>query len=130
MFLRKAIEEIVDSEFGALEDSDLYNLRENTSISDVAELIRKLTTERWLAPSAVTLETASLTLGPRTFLELIAFLRDLDVKKCAICTYEMLQGVSCKQSGCSTALHSTCLATFENKGLQFKCPACKHRMRA
>ncbi|RLN92555.1 hypothetical protein BBJ28_00007089 [Nothophytophthora sp. Chile5] len=129
VFLRKAIEEIVDTEEGALEESDLFNLRENTTISEVSELIRKLTAEKWLAPSAVVLQTASLTLGPRAYLELIAFLRDLQVKKCPICTYELLQGVKCQESRCETVLHVSCIDKYESKDLSYKCPTCKKPVR-
>ncbi|RLN49400.1 hypothetical protein BBJ28_00011002 [Nothophytophthora sp. Chile5] len=138
VFLRKAIEEIVDTYAGsalegscegALEESDLFNLRENTTISEVSELIRKLTAEKWLAPSAVVLQTASLTLGPRAYLELIAFLRDLQVKKCPICTYELLQGVKCQESRCETVVHVSCIDKYESKDLSYKCPTCKKPVR-
>ncbi|POM74507.1 Hypothetical protein PHPALM_8511, partial [Phytophthora palmivora] len=78
VFLRKAMEEIVETEEGALEESTLYNLRKSpTTLNEVEELLRKLTAEKWFAPSAVQLQTRSFTLGPRAYLELIAFLRDL-----------------------------------------------------
>uniref|UniRef100_K3X684 Non-structural maintenance of chromosomes element 1 homolog n=1 Tax=Globisporangium ultimum (strain ATCC 200006 / CBS 805.95 / DAOM BR144) TaxID=431595 RepID=K3X684_GLOUD len=128
VFLRKAIEEIVESEGGAVHEADLINLRENTTISEVHELIRKLSAEKWLAPSLHTGDSAGLTLGPRTYLELIAFLRDLEIKKCAICTYEMLQGVACA-GDCETVLHTTCIDNFEAKELQYKCSECKTPVR-
>ncbi|KAF1323383.1 hypothetical protein FI667_g10539, partial [Globisporangium splendens] len=128
VFLRKAIEEIVESEGGAVHEADLINLRENTTISEIHELIRKLLAEKWLAPSLRAGDSAGLTLGPRTYLELIAFLRDLEIKKCAICTYEMLQGVACA-GGCDTVLHTTCIDNFETKGLQYKCSECKTPVR-
>ncbi|KAF4321696.1 hypothetical protein JM18_001350 [Phytophthora kernoviae] len=129
VFLRKAIEEIVDTEEGALEESGLFNLRENTSISEVSELIRKLTTEKWLAPSAVQLQTHSLTLGPRAYLELITFLRDLQVKKCSICQYELLQGVKCREGNCEIAIHNGCIDKYEIRGVRYKCPTCQQPVR-
>ncbi|TYZ58932.1 hypothetical protein PybrP1_010786 [[Pythium] brassicae (nom. inval.)] len=129
VFLRKAIEEIVDSDGGAVHEADLINLREGTSITEVHELIRKLTAEKWLAPSQNAADTAGLTLGPRTFLELVALLRDLEIKKCAICTYEMLQGAECASDGCPTTLHKSCLDKYEEKGLQYKCSACRLPVR-
>lgn len=129
VFLRKAIEEIVESEEGALEESDLFNLRLNTSISEVSELMRKLEAEKWLAPSAVRLQTRSLTLGPRAYLELIAFLRDLQVKKCTICQYELLQGAKCRNDNCDTVVHNGCINTYENRGVRYKCPSCQQPVR-
>uniref|UniRef100_H3HD06 Non-structural maintenance of chromosomes element 1 homolog n=1 Tax=Phytophthora ramorum TaxID=164328 RepID=H3HD06_PHYRM len=81
VFLRTAMEEIVETP---------------TKIDEVQELLRKLTAEKWFAPSAVQLPTHSYTLGPRAYLELIAFLRDMQVQKCPICQYELLQGASCE----------------------------------
>ncbi|TMW56811.1 hypothetical protein Poli38472_006821 [Pythium oligandrum] len=126
VFLRKAIEEIVESEDGALHESDLVNLRENTTIGEVKELLRKLVGEKWLAFSPI--DRDQYTLGPRTYLELIAFLRDLEIRKCAICQFEMLQGTPCSsgKASCSTILHTACLERYEEKGLQYKCPTCKH----
>lgn len=114
---------------GALEESELYNLREKTSIGEVSELMRRLTAERWLAPSAVQLPSPSLTLGPRAFLELVAFLRDLEVKKCPICTYEVLQGRKCSGGRCETVVHSGCVEKYERNGLRFACPTCKKPVR-
>lgn len=110
-----------------MHEADLINLRDNTTISEVHELIRKLTTEKWLAPSLHAADTSGITLGPRSYLELIAFLRDLDIKKCAICKYEMLQGASC--GGCETVLHTSCIDKYEEKGLQYKCSECKVPVR-
>lgn len=114
---------------GALEESELYNLRDNTSIGEVSELMRRLTAEQWLAPSAVQLPSPALTLGPRTFLELIAFLRDLEVKKCPICTFEMLQGLKCRDGRCDSVVHVGCIETFERNGRKFSCPKCKKPIR-
>lgn len=91
--------------------------------------MRKLTAEKWLAPSRHAADTAGVTLGPRTYVELVALLRDLEIQKCGICTYEMLQGVACVTDGCPTVLHTTCLAKYEEKGLQYKCSACRHPVR-
>lgn len=115
---------------GALEESTLFNLRENTSIGEVNELIRRLTAERWLAPSAVALPSPSLTLGPRAFLELVGFLRDLEVKKCPICSYETLQGLKCPGgSRCETVVHLGCVEQFEKNGHTYSCPTCRTPIR-
>ncbi|OWY99677.1 hypothetical protein PHMEG_00029288 [Phytophthora megakarya] len=130
VFLRKAMEEIVDTDEGALEESELYNLRKSpTTLNEVEELLRKLTAEKWFAPSAVRLQTRSFTLGPRAYLELIAFLRDLQVKKCPICQYELLQGAKCKGSNCETVVHHGCIDKYENRGVRYKCPTCQHQLR-
>uniref|UniRef100_M4BB06 RING-type domain-containing protein n=1 Tax=Hyaloperonospora arabidopsidis (strain Emoy2) TaxID=559515 RepID=M4BB06_HYAAE len=111
---------------GALEESSLYNLRKSpTTLNEVEELLRKLIAEKWLAPSNVQLQTRSLTLGPRAYLELIAFLRDLQVKKCPICQYELLQGAKCHNKDCDTTVHRECIDKFENRGVLYKCPACR-----
>lgn len=112
-----------------MHEADLINLRENTTISEVHELIKKLSAEKWLAPSSNAADSSGLTLGPRTYLELIAFLRDLDIKKCAICKYEMLQGAACA-GDCGTVLHTSCIDKFEEKGLQYKCSECRTPVRS
>ncbi|KAE9035354.1 hypothetical protein PR002_g7624 [Phytophthora rubi] len=129
VFLRKAMEEIVDTEEGALEEAYLYNLRENANINEVEELLRKLTAEKWLAPSAVPMPTRSFTLGPRAYLELIAFLRDMQIKKCSICQYELLQGAKCQERNCETVVHQGCVDKFENRGVRYKCPTCKKQLQ-
>ncbi|EGZ24198.1 hypothetical protein PHYSODRAFT_487732 [Phytophthora sojae] len=129
VFLRKVMEEIVDTEEGALEEAYLFNLRENTKIDEVEELLRKLTAEKWLAPSAVPMPTRSFTLGPRAYLELIAFLRDMQIKKCPICQYELLQGAKCQDRNCETVVHNGCVDKFENRGVRYKCPTCKKQLR-
>ncbi|KAH7474914.1 hypothetical protein PRIC1_012951 [Phytophthora ramorum] len=129
VFLRTAMEEIVETEEGALEEADLYNLRKSpTKIDEVQELLRKLTAEKWFAPSAVQLPTHSYTLGPRAYLELIAFLRDMQVQKCPICQYELLQGARC-QRNCETVAHHGCIDKYENRGVRYKCPSCENQMR-
>uniref|UniRef100_A0AAV1UHL9 Non-structural maintenance of chromosomes element 1 homolog n=1 Tax=Peronospora matthiolae TaxID=2874970 RepID=A0AAV1UHL9_9STRA len=126
VFLRRAMEEIVDTQEGALEESSLYNLRKSpTTLNEVEELLRKLTAEKWFAPSNVQLQTRSFTLGPRAYLELIAFLRDLQVKKCPICQYELLQGAKCRDKDCDTTVHRGCIDKFEIRGVRYKCPACR-----
>lgn len=117
------------SEGGVVHEADLINLRENTSITEAHELIRKLTAEKWLSPSLNAADTAGLTLGPRTYLELIALLRDLEIKKCAICKYEMLQGAACGNDSCATVLHKSCIDKYEEKGLQYKCAECRLPVR-
>ncbi|KAG1699424.1 hypothetical protein DVH05_012839 [Phytophthora capsici] len=130
VFLRKAIEEIVETEEGALEEANLYNLRKSpTTLNEVEELLRKLVVEKWFAPSAVRLQTRSFTLGPRAFLELIAFLRDLQVKKCPICQYELLQGTKCQDRNCETVAHNGCIDKYENRGVRYKCPTCQNQLR-
>ncbi|CEG39468.1 non-structural maintenance of chromosomes element 1-like protein [Plasmopara halstedii] len=130
VFFRKVVEEIVDTEEGALEEATLYNLRKSpTTLNEVEELLRKLTAEKWIALSAVQLQTRSFTLGPRGFLELIAFLRDLQVKKCPICQYELLQGVKCQDRKCETIVHYSCVDKYEKSGVCYKCPICKHKLR-
>jgi hypothetical protein len=116
------------SDDGCLYESDIINLRDNTSISEVTDLLRKLTTEKWLAPTPA--DAGQLTLGPRSYLELISFLRDLEIIKCTICNYEMLQGVACQgKASCSTVLHHSCLDRYEAKGLTYKCAGCKLAVR-
>ncbi|ETI39885.1 hypothetical protein F441_14426 [Phytophthora nicotianae CJ01A1] len=130
VFLRKAMEEIVDTDEGALEEANLYNLRKSpTTLNEVEELLRKLTAEKWIAPSAVQLQTRSFTLGPRAYLELIAFLRDLQVKKCPICQYELLQGAKCQDRNCETVVHHGCIDKYENRGVRYKCPTCHNQLR-
>ncbi|CAI5709625.1 unnamed protein product [Peronospora destructor] len=130
VFLRRAMEEIVDTEEGALEESSLYNLRKSpTTLNEVEELLRKLVAEKWFAPSAVRLQTRSFTLGPRAYLELIAFLRDLQVKKCPICQYELLQGTKCQDRTCDTAAHGGCIDMYENRGVRYECPTCRNQFR-
>lgn len=118
-----------NSDGGAVHEADLINLRENTTISEVHELLRKLSTDKWLAPSRHAADTAGFTLGPRAYLELIAFLRDLEVKKCAICKYEMLQGVECERDNCDMVLHTSCVDKYEERGLPYRCSTCKLPVR-
>ncbi|CAH0475395.1 unnamed protein product [Peronospora belbahrii] len=130
VFLRKAMEEIVDTEKGALEESRLYNLRISPiTLNEVEELLRKLTAEKWLASSGAQLPTRSFTLGPRAYLELVAFLRDLQVKKCPICQYELLQGAKCQDKNCDIIAHSGCIDKYENRKVRYKCPTCRNRFR-
>ncbi|DBA04509.1 TPA: hypothetical protein N0F65_011057 [Lagenidium giganteum] len=123
VFFRRAIEEIVESDEGMVDESDLYNLRDGTTIGEVTELLRRLTAELWLAHGDD--DSSQKTLGPRCFLELIAFLRDLELKKCAICSYELLRGVSCVSGQCATQVHSRCMEKFEGKGSRYKCSTCR-----
>lgn len=128
VFLRKTILEIVENgENGVLDEFDLYNFRENTSIGDVTALLRRLVAEKWLAANGE--DATQITIGPRAFLELISFLRDLELKKCAICKYEMLQGQLCASGECETIVHKRCLERFESKGGQFKCVQCRRSLR-
>ncbi|KAI9915211.1 hypothetical protein PsorP6_008662 [Peronosclerospora sorghi] len=130
VFLRKAIEEIVETDQGALEESDLYNLRKgSTTLNEVEELLRKLAAEKWLSPSVVRLPTRSFTLGPRVFLELITFLRDLQVKKCPICQYELLQGARCQSKNCETVAHHGCIQKYGSRGILYRCPTCRNEFR-
>lgn len=129
-FLRKVMEEIVDTDEAALDDAILFNLRKgSTTLNEVEELLRKLTAEKWLAPIARQLQVRSFTLGPRAYLELIAFLRDLQVKKCLICQYELLQGAKCYSETCDILVHHSCIDKYENNGISYKCPTCQHKLR-
>jgi hypothetical protein len=113
-----------------LEESTLYNLRKSpTTLNEVEELLRKLIAEKWFAPSAVRLQTRSFTLGPRAYLELIAFLRDMQVKKCPICQYELLQGARCQGGNCDVVAHHGCIDKYEERGVSYKCPTCQHQLR-
>ncbi|KAJ0396750.1 hypothetical protein P43SY_009705 [Pythium insidiosum] len=87
-------------------------------------MLKKLCGDKWIAPALHAADSSRLTLGPRAYLELMSFLRDLDIKKCAICQSEMLQGVPCGRA-CATLLHHSCLARYTEKGLQYKCATCK-----
>lgn len=108
----------------------MYNLRKSpTTLNEVEELLRKLTAEKWFAPSAVQMQTRSFTLGPRAYLELIAFLRNLQVKKCPICQYELLQGATCQDRNCETVTHRGCIDKYENRGVRYKCPTCQNQFR-
>jgi hypothetical protein len=106
VLFRKAIEQIVEkyvyvymnrmtadtfdaSEDGELDRRDLMNLREGNSLQEVKALSDRLFTEKWLAKSM--LHEDQYTLGPRVFLELIIFLRELGVLPCSICTMDVLQ---------------------------------------
>lgn len=130
VFLRKVMEEIVDSDEGAIEEAALYNLRKSpTTLNEVEELLRKLIAEKWIAPSAVQLQTRGFTLGPRAYLELIAFLRNLQVKKCPICQYELLQGARCQDRNCETIVHHSCIDKYEKRGVSYKCNTCHQQLR-
>ncbi|CAK4076860.1 unnamed protein product [Aphanomyces euteiches] len=89
ILFRKAIEAIVDNEDGEIDRTELLNLRENNSVSEVRALVDRLALEKWLAPSI--LNDDLYTLGPRVFLELGTFIRDLGVLECSICHSDVLQ---------------------------------------
>ncbi|KAI9907371.1 hypothetical protein PsorP6_003071 [Peronosclerospora sorghi] len=111
---------------GALEESDLYNLRKgSTTFNEVEELLRKLVAEKWLSPSVVRLPTRRFTLGPRVFLELITFFRDLQVNKFPICQYELLQGARCQRRNCETVAHQE----YGSREILYRCPTCRNEFR-
>ena len=111
-----------------MDDTDLFNLRDGNSISEIKSLVKRLVGDKWLAPSRQ--DRDKFTLGARVYLELIAFLRDLDMKKCAICQSEMLQGVPCGKDTCATTIvHDACMRRYEEKGLRFKCTSCSAVVR-
>jgi len=77
------------SEDGELDRNDILNLREGNSLNEVNAVIDRLFNEKWLGSSI--LNDDQYTLGPRVFLELIIFLRELGVQQCSICSNEVLQ---------------------------------------
>ncbi len=78
------------SEDGEIDRIELTNLRDGSNkVSEVRELIDELLEQKWLATSIF--NDDQITLGPRVFLELSVFIRDLGVLECAICRTDVLQ---------------------------------------
>ncbi|OQS04061.1 hypothetical protein THRCLA_20987 [Thraustotheca clavata] len=127
VLFRKAIEQIVESEDGELDSRDFLNLREGNTIVEVRALLQRLYDEKWFAPSIFNDDQA--TLGPRVFLELVVFLRELGIHQCTICSSDVLQGVRCPTPSCITRTHESCLAKYERKGRKYNCSACRKSLR-
>ncbi|EQC24985.1 hypothetical protein SDRG_17133 [Saprolegnia diclina VS20] len=127
VLFRKAIEAIVESDDGELDTRDFCNLREGNSLQEVKTLFQRLYMEKWFAPSLFNNDQA--TLGPRVFLELVVFLRELGIQQCVICSSDVLQSVRCPTASCTTRVHESCLAKYERAGRAFKCGPCKKAIR-
>ncbi|KAF0720513.1 Aste57867_232 [Aphanomyces stellatus] len=127
VFFRKAIEHIVGDDDGEIEMATLLNLREGNSVHQVRSLVTRLRQEKWLGASILNDEVFSL--GPRVFLELSVFIRELGVHECTICHSDVLQGVRCKTGDCATRVHEFCLKEHEANGRAYKCGACRTPLR-
>ncbi|OQS00498.1 hypothetical protein ACHHYP_20128 [Achlya hypogyna] len=127
VLFRKAIEYIAETDDGELDHHDFLNMREANSTNDVKALLARLYAEKWLAPSMLT--DTQATLGPRVFLELAVFLRDMGITQCGVCSSDALQSVRCTTPSCPTRVHESCLAKYERNGRKFKCAPCKKVLR-
>ena len=124
VLLRKSIEAIMDSENGEISLAKMRNFREaNVTIHECNRMIQQYLDEKWLIPGGVDEQT--ITLGPRSFLELMTFLRELGLMRCSICSCEVLQGIECKTSDCPTRVHHLCFDLLQKSSQEYACPACR-----
>lgn len=105
---------------GEISVSDFKNLRKNISVTEIDRLLLQFKREKWL--SYGTSRRTSVTVGPRSFLELMQFLRDLEIPVCPICSCDLLIGISCPNSDCRVRIHHVCARSITTSC--YKCPTC------